>query len=371
MAKSTSKNDELVLRLRAYGLPVPASELYVFLLTQGASTRQKILRSRVVAFDEIQPSLFLLSHLFLVAKQQFREKERYYAVDPQIAWKWQEFRQVWDVLKEIVPTGSKPAFKDAKDERRVSIIRDIRERTSDFFERSPFSCVRGGRGRPQFDEGDYAHVCAEAISLASKRFVAVDRPPNDTASLPIFWSAITERRKNGVFYDRVVSIEEAFHHGLDIVERDVNDIGIDIYFADHKLFKNTYYVVDDYCAIIRNEDRSDQIVSRITYDKGKIQRLLRHATQLQGQCVHARQLIDSLRSYAAKRISELPNLTVEERDSISKIISMGKFADLRGASDDLLASLVARKLVAPLDEGFSLNIKSHRGQGLTWLPSYQ
>lgn len=367
MQKIHRSQSELLSLLSEYGLFPPAISVYFYLLTQGASTYQKILKSRVVEFDDIEPSLFLLSRLFLVAKQQFREKERYYAVDPQISWKWQEFRKVWDVLREIVPPDVKPVFDDPEDAKRLAVIQNIRGEAAHFYERSPFSCVRGGRGRPQYDEGDYAHVCAEAISMAQKRFIAVDRPPNDTASLPIFWSAITERRKNSVLYNRIVSIEEAFHHGLDIVERDIDHIGIDIHFADHNIFAQTYYVIDEYCAIIRSETINDKVVSRITYDKGKIQRLLKHAAKLQGHSLHARKLIESLRSYVRKSLSESPNLSREERETIFKIVSMGKFADLRNTSEELLTSMVAREIISPQDEGFSFNIEGRRGLGLSWL----
>jgi hypothetical protein len=369
MTSTHETEAELETLLLDYGLRIPTIRLYIFLLTHGASTYQKLLRSRIVDFKDVEPSLFILSNLFLVSKQQLRDKERYYAVDPQIAWKWQEFKKVWDVLRRIVPKDTPPMFTNATDERRVALIKEIRKKSSNYFEKKPLSCVRGGRGRPQFDEGDYAHVCAEAISLASRRFLAVDRPPNDTRTLPIFWSAITERRENGVIYDRIVSVEEAFHHGLDIVKRDVKDIGIDIQFADHQLFTNTYYIVDDYCAIMRDDGSDDRIFSRITYDKGKILRLHKHASKLQSQSAHARELIAPLKAYAASYIANLSNLTREQRDMLETIASMGKFANLNGASEDALSILVQREIIVPLDEGFSLNIEMHRGYGLAWLAS--
>lgn len=220
------ENRKIYGLLAPYGIPDYCSFIYVFLLQRGASSYQTILASHIVQHDQLEGAISILSSIFLISKQIYRGKERFYAVDPNISWKWQEFKIIWECINELNSDPDISKILDVNDKKRIETIRELRAKCKIMYSRRPFNCVDGGKGRPQFSEGEYAQVCAETISLAAREIISVRRPPYKTDTLPISWSAITERRAAGIQIRSYVSIEEALHHGLDVVERDVSDIGI-------------------------------------------------------------------------------------------------------------------------------------------------
>jgi len=341
-------------KLRQFGLSVPAVDVYWFLLRYGAHTYQSLLKHRVVAHDELAHALQLLEYMLLVGQQQFREKERFYATNPRISWRWQEFQFVWDRVLTLVPVDHFPTLENVRDQKRMTLLRELQRETAKVYELRKHTAIEAKRGRSLVTDGEYAQVCAEAISLAKESIIAVDSPPHSTATLPVFWSAITDRCMNGVRYTRIVPISEVFLHGIDVVARDLEEVGVDLRIVNEELIRQRFYLVDRDIFVQRFTDhRRSKAIGRLSYSKQKVDRLRRYAEKLLSVAVPAQDLISECRNWVASRAARLSQHFGPGRhsDVFTEIAQLGKFAEFE--SDDLavIRDLVEVEAIHEIDSG--------------------
>ncbi len=120
-----STRERLHNALLKYRLPKPAVLVYVLLLEFGPQTKQGLLQRRVLAVEDIDGALATLRHVLLIGEQQYRDKVRYYAANPRIAWKWQEFRFIWDRMPTLTPIDATPPFEDDRDQERLRLLQGL------------------------------------------------------------------------------------------------------------------------------------------------------------------------------------------------------------------------------------------------------
>jgi hypothetical protein len=353
MPTNNSIRNSLHDGLVRYRLPQSAVLVYLVLLEFGPHTKQALLQRRVLAVEDIDSALATLRHVLLIGEQQYRSKVRYYATNPRIAWRWQEFRFIWDRVLTLTPVDAEPPLEDDLDRERLRLLRTLRADAVALFDLRRHSLVEDGRGRALATEGEYAQACAEIISLAQQEIVAVDRPPYTTATLPVFWSAITDRRAAGVAYRRYVPLEEMLLHGLDVVTRDIEEVGIDLHIVDPTVIRQRFYLVDGRFLLIKfNNQEAGQATARLSYDKHKIQRFKELAERTVATAQPARDVLPAARRWANAMITEVSRRFgsgLHERIT-QDIARMGKFAQLHKEHLPIVRDLVATGVIIRTEE---------------------
>ena len=350
--------------LREYGLTKIVAEVYLTLLGNGALTFQGLLRRRIAAPEDLMLSLGILNHILLIGEQHFRDEIRYYATNPRISWRWQEFQFVWDRVLTLIPVDQVPKLESERDQERMLLLRRLQKSTWQVYAPRPRSSVETRRGRLLSNDGEYAHVCAEAISLAERHIVAVDSPPHTTATLPVFWSALTERCMSGVKYTRFVPIDEVFLHGLEIVARDLSEVGVDLRIVEPHLIRQRFYLVDETLLILRFPDAPDapdapdgMTVGRISYDKQKVGRLKQYIERLRYTALPAQDILPAIKRWAVDKAAWAGQYFsgADHRKVLTEIAQLGKFAEFEERDLPIIRDLLQVRLIREVDhERYSL-----------------
>lgn len=330
---------ELSILLEHAGLPRWARVIYIFLLDHGPSTRQRLLRTCPVPPEELELSLQLLQALFLVQRQLFRDSERFYASHPNISWRWQELDLVWREQLTLGAVEEAPALMVAQAEERRRLLPQIRELCSTAYKAWPYTSVTIPRGRAYGDAHEYAYACAEAILLAEDRIISLHRPP----SLPhvaIFWAAILDRRKEGIDYTRCVTLEEIFKHGLDVVTRDICEVGIRTFVVEADRIWKSLYLVDDRYLLAKSARQPP--VGYLIRNSEIIERHVRRAERVIAQSLDS----DRVMGFCSQWLEEVGDAVGREhgneaRDLVDRVGRAGIFCDLDAKGQRLAQSLKA------------------------------
>lgn len=352
----TSANISVRERLRSgllkYGLPQPSVLVYLALLEFGPHTTQTLLQRRVVSVDDIDSALNTLRYVLLIGEQHYRDKLRYYATNPGISWRWQEFRLVWERVQELVPINEVPLLGNDRDQERLSLLQKLRDDAAALFEKRRHSLVDSGRGRALTTEGEYAQACAEVISLAEREIIAVDRPPYTTATLPVFWAAITDRCAKGVRYQRYVPAEEMLQHGLKVVARDIEEVGVDLRIVDPESIRHRFYLIDSRFLLTRvSQGDPDNAVARLSYDKHKIERFRQLVNRTATTARPAREVLPEAQRWASAIASEAARRFGKEHERIVlEIAQMGKFGEFEHAHLPYIRDLLGDGIIKQVEQ---------------------
>jgi hypothetical protein len=342
--------------LIAYGLPAGAADIYVALLERGPQTGQALLRSRIVSPNVLENSLSLLSSFLLIGEQRFRDRIRYYATTPRIAWRWQEFRLVWEHVKSMVPPELVPSLDDPRASARIALIRRLKFDAMKLYRAHPHTCIEAGRGRQLLTGQEYAHVSAEAMSIAESSIFAVDKPPHTNATLPVFWAAITDRREAGVSYTRCVPLSEVLLHGIDTVERDIRELGIELRLLRSEAIRKQFYLVDDKYLLAKGDTAADQPVGYLSFSREQIARCRELARRAIKTSTPAIEVVPALREWLASIAwrAERRLGNAADGDLLTRIGSRGKFSELGAEDEPRLARLLEGGLIVKQDEGYTV-----------------
>lgn len=354
MSDTQAARDRLRGNLKSFGLSDAAVAIYTTLLEFGPQTKQTLLSGRVVSVEDIDTGLSLLQAILLIAEHRDRRNLRYYATNPNVSWKWQEYSFVWERVRSLVDVDSEELSDDEKAQTRLRLLRSLRADAAILFDLRRHNVVDDRRGRIMTSEGEYALACAEVITMAKEEIVALDRPPHATQTLPIFWSAITDRRASGVAYRRYVPLEEMLLHGLDVVERDINEVGVDLHITDPINIKRTFYLVDNRYLLMRFVTPSEQGgLGRLTHDKHKIQRFRTFAEGTAARArpasavlPHARAWVEALLGHVTDRFDHRHHAEI-----IDQVARLGKFADIPADSEAAVGDLLTAGLIENVDTG--------------------
>jgi hypothetical protein len=344
-------HERLCDALVCFRLPRSATLIYVTLLRFGPHTRQAVLQRRIVPVEEVDGAIAVLQSVLLIGEQRYRHKIRYYATNPSMAWRWQELRFIWDRVLTLVPVDDVPQLGDHRDQERLALLRALRTDAMTLYERRRHNVSEDGRGRVLTTDREYAQACAEIICLAGREIIAVDKPPHATATLPVFWSAITDRRAAGVAYRRCVPFEEMLVHGLDVIARDIREVGVDLQIVDSEWIRQCFYLVDGKYLVIKFAPRdTNAAVARLSFDRHKIQRFREMGRAVFAKALPAGDILPAAWKWAERIASGAARQfgTRKHEDVALEIARMGKFAEFapedRACIADLLSAGVIRSV---------------------------
>jgi hypothetical protein len=315
---------ELNALLASIGLIGAPQRVYVELLVRGPASFQSLLKRTRAAPEDVEGALQLLQRLFLVQRQVFRDNQRFYASHPRIAWRWQELEMVWSEGLTLSSVEFSPALLDVADEKRRRLMPKLRDASMRVFHPGFHTSVTIPRGRAYPDDDEYAYACAEAIILAERRIVALQKPPF-LPHLALFWSAILDRRKAGIPYTRCATLEEVQRHGCAIVSRDMDELGIDLVVQPSSRIWRSLYLIDDRILLVRDDSGARFLVHR----EEVVSRCRTRLASVLADATPARTVVADLRRWAVEQAQAVRSqLGAGAEELFLNISEGGRFADI-------------------------------------------
>lgn len=228
-----------------------ASALYLSLLDEGPLSLADL--SHQAGVDE-KHALPLLGML-IASRLVFEDGGHFWVLNPRKAFKAFADEVLWSVTNTL-SDGLDDVPPDHVDQ--VKKVRELCWRLQSaaselYTHRSP---VAVGRIKVARDPVQMAALLAEAIDSAREEILCVSTSPRQP-QLSVIWGSLLGRIKDGVRYARVVDLVEFVEHGMAIVQRDVRDIGVELYVTERERIDEKYYVIDDKYAVMFAPDKYD------------------------------------------------------------------------------------------------------------------
>jgi len=304
--KRKSLSSRLVDLMQQAGLSQPTATLYEFILSR-EFTSEDILEQQFRSQD-IRQDIERLLELRVIAVDIVRDKYALYPINPDLAWgsvsndmTWRFYNSVNDYEKPRSHYALPSRYREPVQHAR-NVINAIREIATRLYESAP--SVERHRWREALDKEHLAVLLSEAILQGSSRICCVSKPPR-SSQLAIIWESIVQRMKEGTAYQRIANLTEVIEHGLYIIQRDIEDYGVDLRVLDLDDIKHKFYVVDNNFLVVYHltgTDRSQQ-VGRVTREKNTIKRYRKRFSKYYEKATPGLFVVQQLRK-ASKQLLE-------------------------------------------------------------------
>ena len=355
MTNSENRINNLLAEL---GFSENQRSVYLTLIASGPQTRTNLQKhARLLSASEIDQSLAYLSALHLVTEQHTKTNVRLAATQPGIAWRWQLMDLVWrhsngdpgDSVQAI------PPLENPRLERKRRAYLELIAAFEISGKKAVNSVTALRRGRAFLLDADYAYACAEAISTTKSQIFACERPPR-LPHLPLFWAALTERLEAKIPYTRCVPLDELLHHGIRIVRRDTQTLGINLHVTASTNITRSFYLIDDLCVLAKNEawvrDTSNQygmlsfrpqVIERFRHDIG---------FKIMSQAIPAPKVIAMLESWVEQCSKLAHNEAGHDGQQVyENIAGLGRFTVLEPNHIEVASRLLSCNLLVRHQDG--------------------
>ena len=314
------RDADLHERLRAAGLDELQATTYLALLRQpmpisaaGASVGSQEKADRL--FHELRS-------FGLVGVARVDGEQSFYALDPDLAWLVVSAEVLWSHQASLAPITELPSATDPRVERHRRAVERARQAAIRVYVRPPsIKAVVHGHSH-----ADLIQLSVGVIESASNRIDAVSKSPR-LAGLSQFWAALTSKLEAGAKYHRVTAVEEVFEHGLDIVERDVNVMGIDLRLLPDLAITKRFIISDAPLLLVYEKVSASGRggAAKLVDDKFVIRRYRGHFRKAFGQGVPALPVVRQIRRLAVEAI-ESANVSRQVADYSLDVLAFGRFS---------------------------------------------
>jgi hypothetical protein len=218
------------------------TEVYGVVLTCGPLPRRGILSILSGVSEHVDRALSLLHERGLVGSVYRRVRRRqFYATAPDIAWRALSSELLWSTTDGVAARGASPVATDPAVEARRRTCAEIAAIAGRLYR--PHAAALVHREWDAATTEEFARLICELIARGHKSVVAVSKSPR-LPQVALFWATLSDRLAGGVTYRRVVDLDEIIDHGLTLVQRDIEDQGIDLRVLERDRIHHKYYVVD-------------------------------------------------------------------------------------------------------------------------------
>lgn len=306
-------HSEIVKALTRLGFSNEAIEIYLAILSSGPTARQSSLDSAVA---ELRQS-------GLVGQELLRGRPRIYAVDPATVWKAHAYDLDWQTER-----APEPIHDDWSQDERL-----LRKYLCLFLAESACKLGEGYRSIHTHqtwdaqDSAEFTRLLCEALGEARKEILAVSRSPR-LANVAAFWSILTTKIRLGVRYKRIADIDEIIDHGLNIVERDIHELGIDLSVLERTSIMHKFYTVDGtILGVFHSRPGERRGVGRITRRRQIAKRWSRRYWQYREKALPGAAVVSVLRRSGDSLLEDAARrLPPEEVAWLRSLMEMGKFS---------------------------------------------
>lgn len=244
--------DEALSLLLQVGVALPTAKLYLHILERGGVREHELHLVAGMSPDSVRAALTYLRVFHLVSQDIVHDETIYFASNPRNAWKAHDTAFYWVRSIHVGDIDALPPLPEMEDETRRWRYAHLENLCGAIYDQAAkaHDPLRH-RHRDIGSDALFASWLAHAINSARSSILAVERPPRLPDLAPI-WVALTRRIRAGVSYTRIVGVDEVLEHGLDIVDRDMAEYGIDLRLIDREYLVDAFYIIDGKRLLLKN-----------------------------------------------------------------------------------------------------------------------
>jgi len=341
MPLSIHKESEEALKLvRQLGIAPPTALLYLHMLGRGGVPERDLINIAGNSLDTVRSALTYLNVFRLISQDFVHDEVVYFAANPRNAWKAHDAAFYWARSMHIGDIDALPPLPEMEDETRRRRYLQLEKLCGAIYDRAARAHDPLRHRHRDIGSGAlFASCLAHVIASAKTSIVAVERPPRLPDLAPI-WVALTRRIRASVHYTRIVGLDEIVEHGLDIVERDMAEYGIDLRLIDQEKITDAFYIIDSKRLLLKNirgESRGGRPphFGVFTSQHQIVRRFLaRYQSEYFERSKSAVSVVAQLRAEAGARHDALIAADRQnEADVFMSVVRFGKFAPSRPSPD--------------------------------------
>ena len=316
----------LINLMQKLGFRNEVAQIYKFLLQNSPVDPRNLLVICNQDQQFLKDTLDFLLSIHLIGQHHVRGKVRYYARAPEITWAALESRLIWERDNSLKPVREVFSTGDQHDDRLRTICIDIVPFAQQIYK--PYHGALTHREREANTPDELTRLTCELIYDAKSNIYAVSKSPR-LPHVAEFWSVLLKRIKDaGVTYKRIVDLDEIVDHGLKVVTRDINEIGIDLRVIEKSKISSSYYIVDKrWLSVQYAVSKSNNYIGKITSQTQKIGRYFKKFKKYYDGSIPGEFAVAHLRNASNELLSNLPQkFSSTEIQWLKSLIDMGKFS---------------------------------------------
>jgi len=309
------------------------ANIYSILIQSGGLSKFELEFRANITSTELEEILNHLTKQKFVLKDFVRGKPKFYPIDPSVAWRAKRNELEWTAAE---PIGNMEDFSKEKKVVKKTAIKDITKSIENvellsqaLFHKHDFASNHRWREFKGLDQASAALV--SSLSRAKREILAISCPPRHP-NVALIWESIRQKLETGVKYTRICGLDEVIEHGIRIIERDINSLGVNLFITNTEKYGYNFYIIDKSCIVTMEyqKQESESVTCRINRNKHIIERFRRrHYEILQ----HSQKASYALALLSRKRNEIITKAKQEgytklETDWLAALADWGKFSKL-------------------------------------------
>jgi len=240
---------DIFKRMEQIGFTEGASRIYVHILQHGPLSLDDLQTAVQVPLETLVPLLSELVSRRLIVE----DFGSYYALNPRKAFKAISDEIFWATTTAVDENLDRVPEERREQVRRARVIcQELQALASTLYTyKSPIAV---GRIKVAQNPDQMAAFLSEAIDKAVDEILCVSTSPRQP-QLSLIWGSLRPKIEAGVRYRRIVDLEEIVDHGFKIVERDINELGVQLFIIEREKIDRKFYVIDDEYVVMFSPDR--------------------------------------------------------------------------------------------------------------------
>lgn len=299
------------------------ADIYLQILSE--PTTKATLSEKYSDSENLEGRLELLSSFCLIADRVGRDRQFYYAIDPQFAFSALVLSEMWELdtdLHTITDLVEQKELTELNARYRTSQMivkraRELYKKQLPILKEAAIA-VKG--------EKRIASCIAELLDTANTDIYAVLSPPHLLGE--IVWQTVVEKMNQGVSYKRITTFEELIRHGYQIYSNEINNYNEQLYICRNPL-PEKFYVINNitiafFAPDAKNKDFKFEV--QIMNNADFANRRKDVFEKLRTESINLIDLIDRLTSFRMHFLSNAKHLLNDsELDWLSKVFDYGVF----------------------------------------------
>jgi len=302
---------------------IAVADIYLQILSE--PTTRATLSEKYCDPNNLEGCLDLLSSFCLIADRIGRDRQFYYAIDPQFAFPALILSEIWEVDADLHTVSDLVKRKDLIElNTRYRACQMIVKRARALYKKQlpilkeAAVAVKGIKR--------IASCIAELLDTANTDIYAVLSPPHLLGE--IVWQTIVEKMNQGVSYKRITTFDELTRHGYQIYSNEINNYNERLFICRNSL-PEKFYIINNitiafFAPDVKNKDFKFEV--QIMNNADFANRRKDVFEKLRAESINLSDLIDQLTSFRTHFISKAVDLlSVSELDWLVRVFDYGVF----------------------------------------------
>ena len=325
---------------------IAVSDIYLQILSD--PTTKDTLSLNNIDSDNLEGRLELLSSFCLIADRIGRDRQFYYAIDPQFAFTALILSEMWEVDANLHTVNDLAKHGElAELNARYRDCQTIVKRTRELYKKQlpilkeAAIAIKGIKR--------IASCIAELLDTANTDIYAVLSPPHLLGE--IVWQTVVEKMNQGISYNRITTFDELTRHGYQIYSNENNNYNERLYICRNPL-PEKFYVINNitiafFAPDAKNKDFKFEV--QIMNNSDFANRRKNVYEKLRAESINLSDLLDQLTSFKTHFISNAGELLSDsELEWLVRVFDYGVFCKHEEYDKGLLEGAKAKCLLKGL-----------------------